>query len=91
MYCSEIALTTSSYFVHYPVMYLVLISSIKYACFIALIKLLTTGQYPWPSLAEVNTRARRYISAWLKQQRRDEHKQAQLVKVSHVTEDGGKV
>ena len=41
------------------------------------------GQYPWPSLAEVNTRARRYISAWLKQQRRDEHKQAQLVKVSH--------
>ena len=42
------------------------------------------GQYPWPSLAEVNTRARRYISAWLKQQRKDELKQAHLLKVSQL-------
>ena len=41
-----------------------------------------SGQYPWPSLAEVNTRARRYISAWIKQLRREELKQAHLLKVN---------
>ena len=35
----------------------------------------------WPSLADVNTRARRLVSAWLKQQKREEQKQAQLQKV----------
>ena len=39
------------------------------------------GQLVWPSLADVNTRARRLVSAWLKQQKREEQKQAQLQKV----------
>jgi len=36
----------------------------------------------WPSLAEVNTRARRLVSAWLKQLKKEEQKLAQLQKVS---------
>ena len=43
---------------------------------------ITVGQYPWPSLADVNTRARRYVSTWVKHQKREELKQAHLVKVS---------
>lgn len=41
-----------------------------------------TGQLMWPSLAEVNTRARRLVSAWLKQLKKEEQKLAQLQKVS---------
>ena len=40
------------------------------------------GFYVWPSLAEVNTRARRYVSAWLKYQKREESKQVHLIRVS---------
>lgn len=36
----------------------------------------------WPTLADVNTRARRLVNAYLKQQKRDELRQVQLVKVS---------
>lgn len=40
------------------------------------------GVFIWPSLAEINTRARRLVNAYLKQQRREELRLAQLVKVS---------
>ena len=39
------------------------------------------GFYVWPSLAEVNTRARRYVSAWIKHQKREESKQAHMMRV----------
>lgn len=39
------------------------------------------GVFIWPSLAEINTRARRLVNAYLKQQRREELRLAQLVKV----------
>jgi SNF2 family DNA or RNA helicase len=39
------------------------------------------GPYVWPSLAEINTRARRLVNSYLKQQKRLEMKQAQLMKV----------
>ena len=35
----------------------------------------------WPSLADVNTRARRLVSAWVKHQKREEQKQVHLMKV----------
>jgi len=49
----------------------------------------------WPGLAEVNTRARRYVSAWVRHQKKEETKLACLQKVRvHVerggTEGGGK-
>ena len=39
------------------------------------------GMFAWPSLADVNTRARRLVSAWVKHQRREEQKQLHLMKV----------
>ena len=36
----------------------------------------------WPSLAEINTRSRRLVNAYLKQQKKEELRQAQLLKVS---------
>ena len=42
----------------------------------------STGLYAWPTLADVNTRARRLVSAWIKQQKREEQKQVNLMKVS---------
>lgn len=47
----------------------------------ALVHSVHIGQLVWPSLADVNTRARRLVSAWLKQQKREEQKQLQLLKV----------
>lgn len=41
-----------------------------------------SGMYQWPSLADVNTRARRLVSAWVKNQKREEQKQMHLIKVS---------
>lgn len=38
----------------------------------------TGGHVVWPSLADVNTRARRLVSAWLKLQRREESRLAHL-------------
>lgn len=45
-----------------------------------------SGMFFWPSLADVNTRARRLVSAWVKNQKREEQKQLHLmkVKVPHV-------
>lgn len=40
------------------------------------------GKYVWPGLAEVNTRARRFVSAWIRYQKREETKLAYLQKVS---------
>ena len=39
------------------------------------------GYYVWPSLAEVNTRARRYVACWLKHQKKEEIKQAHIMRV----------
>ena len=44
----------------------------------------STGQYAWPTLADVNTRARRLVSAWIKHQKREEQKQVNLIKVSII-------
>ena len=41
----------------------------------------STEQYIWPSLAEINTRSRRLVNAYLKQQKREELRHAQLIKV----------
>lgn len=38
------------------------------------------GFYTWPSLAEINTRARRLVNAYFKQQRKEEIRQHQLLK-----------
>ena len=43
-----------------------------------------TNSYVWPSLAEINTRARRLVNAFLKQQRREELRQVQLMKVCDI-------
>ena len=40
-----------------------------------------SGMFFWPSLADVNTRARRLVSAWVKNQKREEQKQLHLMKV----------
>ncbi|XP_019853043.1 PREDICTED: chromodomain-helicase-DNA-binding protein 7-like [Amphimedon queenslandica] len=40
----------------------------------------STEQYIWPSLAEINTRSRRLVNAYLKQQKREELRHAQLIK-----------
>ena len=45
----------------------------------------------WPSLADVNTRARRLVNAYLKQQKRDELRQVQLVKVSQLQPAWGQI
>ena len=39
------------------------------------------GVYVWPGLAEVNTRARRYVSAWIRHQKREETRLAYIQKV----------
>ncbi|CAI8021600.1 Chromodomain-helicase-DNA-binding protein 7 [Geodia barretti] len=39
-----------------------------------------TGMYLWPTLADVNTRARRLVNAWIKNQKREEQKQVHLLK-----------
>jgi hypothetical protein len=41
-----------------------------------------SGMYLWPTLADVNTRARRLVNAWIKHQKREEQKQVHLLKVS---------
>ena len=41
-----------------------------------------SGMYLWPTLADVNTRARRLVNAWIKNQKREEQKQVHLLKVS---------
>ena len=46
-----------------------------------LIWCISGGFYVWPGLAEVNTRARRYVSTWIRHQKREETKQAYLQKV----------
>lgn len=43
------------------------------------------GYYVWPSLAEVNTRARRYVTCWIKHQKKEESKHVHLLKVWVVT------
>lgn len=40
--------------------------------------------YYWPSLAEINTRSRRLVNAYFKQQKREEIRQAQLIKVNYM-------
>lgn len=41
------------------------------------------GFHSWPILADVNTRARRYVTTWLRHQRREEIKQQNIQRVSH--------
>ena len=41
-----------------------------------------SGMYVWPTLADVNTRARRLVSAWVKHQKKEEQKQVLLIKVN---------
>lgn len=44
-------------------------------------RMVVPGQLEWPSLADINTRSRRLVNAYLKQQKREEHRQAQILKV----------
>lgn len=45
------------------------------------------GMYMWPTLADVNTRARRLVSAWVKHQKKEEQKQVHLLKVKLYTQN----
>lgn len=51
------------------------------ADFVSCWVLFSGGFYVWPSLAEVNTRARRFVSAWMRHQKREESKLVHLLRV----------